>query len=149
MHAGTFVSMGQIFKLLPWQQTFKHSGQNIINSWPSQTTQWLWISAKLVPQFSVKPGSRPKHAYTNNFEIATMTTKIATQWSKSNQYMAISNNTLFMNFSQIGPPKYAYKVKKCCQQTHDNWGVATWQQLHGWNSPRPKDHSTKWDIYST
>ena len=52
-----------------------------------------------------------------HFELATMATKMATQWSQSNQSVAIGNNTLLMIFSQIGPlgfPKHFYETKTCC-----------------------------------
>ena len=35
MHAETFVGIGQILKLLPWQQKWQHSSHNLINLWPS------------------------------------------------------------------------------------------------------------------
>ena len=70
-----------------------------------------------------------------------MSTKMATQWSKSNQSMGIPNNFLLMNFSHTGLKHVANKL--------GNWGVATWQQLYRGNLQWPKGQSTKWDINST
>ena len=68
------------------------------------------------------------------FDIAIMATKMATQWSKSNQYMAIPHNTLLVIFSQIGSvvfPKLFFMIPKHIANKLWNWGVATWQQLYG------------------
>ena len=54
-----------------------------------------------------------------NFLIATMVTKMATQWSKSNYSMAIPSYTELMNFRKIGPVvslKPVYKPKTCSQE---------------------------------
>ena len=56
----------------------------------------------------------------NNFKIGTMAAKMETQWSKCNQSVAISNNTLLMNFTKLAKlvsSNLVYEPKTCCQQT--------------------------------
>ena len=78
-----------------------------------------------------------------------MATRMGTQSAKPTQSLAIPNNTLLMNFSQIGQPvfpKTCLQAKNTLQTYSATWGVTTWKQLYGWKSPRPKGQHTKWDI---
>ena len=63
----------------------------------------------------------------STFEIATMTTKMTTQWSPLEKSMAISDYTLIINFSKIDPvvfPETCLQEKKVA----NNYKLPPWQQ---------------------
>ena len=104
------------------RQKWQHRGHYLINPWPSQTT----LQQNCLNSFHLNQFTSLKHV-ANNFKLPQWQQKRTTQWSKSNQSMAIPNNTLLLNFSEIGPvvfPKTCLQTKKTLPT---NWATEWWQ----------------------